>query len=252
MRDTGKVAGRRPAVSAPVVILAGIAVLLAGIATFTYASGVSGVAVIDSPIWDEDVRGGIVERITKEGVKARVSSAGIVRVADEATAMRVGTILLIEDLIPHETDPGAVFDMRRRITAELERNERLRFSHTMMLTDHIRAIDGVDNAEVKIVWPEYTLFRFGQDSVTASVIVYPSPESGIAGDRRSIEGIERLLQVAVDGLLPGNIVVTDQNGMILNDFHEFAEPTGSLNSTFFRCYTGAFNDFHGLAEPDET
>jgi flagellar M-ring protein FliF len=87
-----------------------------------------------------------------------------------------------------------------------------------MVTDHIRALDEVDNADVNIVFPKQELFASEQNPVTASVIITPKPSSDITTNRKKIEGIQKLLKFAVAGLKDENIVITAQDGLVLNDF----------------------------------
>jgi flagellar M-ring protein FliF len=201
-------------------ILGGIvAVVIIGIiALFSVSASTAYVAVIDAPIVDEDARDRIVTRINQEGVRTNVTAAGVVQVPDEATARRMRTILIREDLVPRGVDPWAVFDRERWTITDFERNVNRQRAQTQMITEHIRAVDGVDNANVSIVWPERTLFAADQNPVTASVIITPRPGSDISHNRHVIEGIQRLLQLAVEGLRTENIVITDHTGVILNDF----------------------------------
>jgi flagellar M-ring protein FliF len=71
---------------------------------------------------------------------------------------------------------------------------------------------------VTLVVPKKELFEEDQKPVTASVIITPKPGSDIASNRRKIEGIQKLIKFAVAGLADENIVITDQNGIVLNDF----------------------------------
>jgi flagellar M-ring protein FliF len=54
--------------------------------------------------------------------------------------------------------------------------------------------------------------------VSASVIITPRPGSDIVENRKKIEGIQKLLQTAIEGLRSDNIVITDHRGLQLNDF----------------------------------
>ncbi|MCL2191766.1 MAG: flagellar M-ring protein FliF [Treponema sp.] len=205
-------------------ILVGIAVvtIIGIIALFGVSSSPSYVAVIDAPIRDEAARDRIVTRINQEGIRANVTANGLIMVADEPTARRLRTILIREDLVPRGIDPWAVFDRERWTITDFERNVNRQRAQTQMITDHIRAVEGVDNANVSIVWPERTLFVNDQNPVTASVIIWPRPGSDITQNRHAIEGIQRLLQLAVEGLQTEHIVITDHNANILNDFANMA------------------------------
>ncbi|MFA6508658.1 MAG: flagellar basal-body MS-ring/collar protein FliF [Treponemataceae bacterium] len=202
------------------LILIGIVVFaIAGVVVlFTVSSAPSMVPVIDAPISDQTARERITTRLNQEGIRTSVSATGIVSVADEATAKRMRSILIREDLIPKGTDPWALFDRDRWTITDFERNVNLRRSITQMVTDHVKALDDVDDANVTLVMPEKTLFQADQNPVTASVILTPKPGSDIASNRKKIEGIQKILKFAVEGLKDENIVVTDPNGLILNDF----------------------------------
>ena len=194
------------------VVIAGIGVLV------TVSSSPNLVPVIDAPIRDEVARDRIVMRINQEGVNPIVSPAGVVQVQDQITAQRMRGILIREDLIPQGTDPWAIFDRERWTITDFERNVNLRRAITQMVTDHIKALDDVDNANVTIVVPADRLFASEQNPVSASVIITKKPGSNITEDRKKIEGIQKLLKYAIEGLRDENIVITDQTGLVLNDF----------------------------------
>jgi flagellar M-ring protein FliF len=205
------------------IILIGVAVAVIGglAALFSVSSAPTMVPVIDAPIRDEAALDRIVTRINEEGVKTQVSAAGIVQVPDEKTARQIRAILIREDLIPSGTDPWALFDRERWTTTDFERNVNLQRAIRQMITDHIKAVDDVDDANVTLVIPERALFRSEQNPTTASVIITPKPGSDIADparNRKKIEGIQKILKFAVEGLKDENIVITDQTGTILNDF----------------------------------
>jgi flagellar M-ring protein FliF len=196
--------------------VAAVIVLIA--ALMVVSSSPTMVPVIDAPVLDEEARDRIVVRLNQEGVKVQVSSAGLIQVPDETTARRMRGILIREDLIPQGIDPWAIFDRERWTITDFERNVNLQRAIRQMVTDHIKAIDDVDDASVNIVAPERELFRSDQNPVTASVIIFPKPGSDIVQNRKKIEGIQNILKFAVEGLLDENIVITDQAGLVLNDF----------------------------------
>ncbi|MDR1587806.1 MAG: flagellar M-ring protein FliF [Treponema sp.] len=206
------------------IILVGIVVVaLGGVIALTKVSSAPTMAsVFDAPVRDEAALDRILLRINEEGVKAVVSSAGIVQVSDERTARRMRSILIREDMVPSGMDPWAIFDRERWTITDFERNVNLQRAIRQMVTDHIKAIDGVDDANVSIVNPERELFLSSQNPVTASVIITPKPGSDITVNRKKIEGIQKILKFAVEGLLDDNIVITDQAGIILNDFSGMA------------------------------
>ncbi|MDR3247382.1 MAG: flagellar M-ring protein FliF [Treponema sp.] len=202
-----------------VIVLAAIGGV---IALFSVSSEPTMVAVIDVPISDEVVRERIITRINEEGVRTQVTPAGIIQVPDEPTARRLRSLLIREDLIPSGSDPWAIFDRERWTLTDFERNVNFQRAQVRMVTDHIKALDEVDNANVNVVFPERTLFRSEQNPTTASVIITPRPGSDIITNRKKIEGIQKLLRFAIEGLADNNIVITDQAGNVLNDFENMA------------------------------
>jgi flagellar M-ring protein FliF len=206
------------------VILFGIVVIAIGgiIALVSVSSAPTMVPVIDAPIRDENLRDRIITRINEEGVRTSVSAGGVVMVSDAAAARRMQAILFREDLIPQGTDPWALFDEDRWTITDYERNVNLQRSITQKITNLIKALDDVDNAQVSITVPTDRLFASEQNPVTASVIIFPKPGSDISENRKKIEGIQKILMFAVEGLQANNLVITDQNGLVLNDFEGMA------------------------------
>jgi len=205
-----------------ILAVVGIIVIAVVFALFRVSSTPVMVSVIDAPIRDEAVRERIELRIAQEGVKVSVSPNGIVQVPDEPTARRMRAILIREDLIPSGIDPWQVFDRERWTITDMERNVNLQRALRGMVTEHIKSIDDIDNATVEIVWPKRELFMADQNPVTASVIIIPKPGSDITENRKKIEGIQKLLQFAIEGLKAENIVITDHRGLQLNDFEGMA------------------------------
>jgi flagellar M-ring protein FliF len=188
------------------------------IALFKVSSAPTLVSVIDAPVRDEAALDRIVLRLNQENVKVTVTANGLVQVPDESAARRMRAILIREDLIPTGVDPWQIFDRERWTITDFERKINFRRAQTMMITDHIKAIDDVDDANVSVVWPERELFRSDQNPVSASVILTPKPGSDIIQNRKKIEGIQKLLKFAIEGLQDDYIVITDQRGNQLNDF----------------------------------
>ncbi|MDR3304063.1 MAG: flagellar M-ring protein FliF [Treponema sp.] len=200
-----------------VAAIAGIVVLFSVSASPTMAP------VIDAPISDETLRNRIVTRINAEGERASVSPAGIVMVNNDATARRMRSILIREDLIPTGTDPWALFDRDRWTLTDFDREVNLQRSITQMVSDHIKSLDDIDDVNVTIAVPKDQLFTADRSPTTASVIIIPKPGSDITENRKKIEGIQKLLKFAVPSLKDENIVITDNTGLVLNDFEGMAD-----------------------------
>lgn len=202
------------------VILIGViaAVIVALVLVVTLSSKTTEVPLFNVAITDEAQRDKIVYRLAEENVDVNVNATGMLTVKDEATARRMRAILVREDLVPGNVDPWNLFDTERWTTTDFERNVNLQRSITNQIKQHIEALDEVDVANVVLSMPEKTLFQEDQDSVSASVIIYPKPGSDITENKKKIQGIQKILLKAIPGLLAENVTIADASGVILNDF----------------------------------
>jgi flagellar M-ring protein FliF len=164
------------------VILMGIAgAVIAGfVALVSVSSAPTMVPVLDAPIRDEAALDRIVTRINQEGITTTVTATGVVQVQDKKIAERMRAILIREDLVPQGIDPWDIFDRERWTITDFERDVNLRRAITQMVTNHIKALDDVDDATVAIVMPADRLFASEQNPVSASVVITPKPGSDIA------------------------------------------------------------------------
>ena len=195
-----------------------VAVVVAFIVMMTFSAQPSDVPLFSVPITDEAARDKIIYRLDEENVSSNVNAAGLITVKDEATARRMRSILVREDLVPSNVDPWNLFDVERWTTTDFERNVNLRRSITEMVRQHIEALDDVDRANVVINVPEKTLLAADQDPTTASVVITPKPGSDITTNKKKIKGIQKLLITSVPGLTAENISISDPSGVIINDF----------------------------------
>ncbi len=188
------------------------------IGALAISAGPNLVPILSKPITDEALRERITNRLETEGIAYTITADNRLMTTNEKEAKKAKAVLAREDLIPAGTDPWALFDIERWTITDFERNVNLRRAIEGQLEQHISALDDVDTSNVVIQIPEKTLLADDQDPVTASVILSPRPGSDIVGNRKKIEGIEKLIMLAVPGLKKDSIVITDLSGMQLNDW----------------------------------
>ena len=202
-----------------IILLSVVGVVVVGlILLITVSASPSRADLFSRPITDPAVLDQIGLRLDEEDIAYTVTADNRIMVDDEAVARRARTILIREDLVPPETDPWQLFDVERWTQTDFERNVNLQRSLTRQLEMHIESLDDVDSASVTIAFPEDRLFLEEQNPITASIILTPKPGSDMRESRHKIEGIEKLVQFAIEGLLPANITITDTSGVVLNDF----------------------------------
>ncbi len=210
--------GKWSGVQRIIFVSIGVGTLLALALLVAFSSRPSMVPLITAPITDDATRDRISVRLDEEGVEHTVTPDGRILVQDQKTATRMVSLLARENLIPEETSPWDVFKMDRWTVTDFERQVNLRQAIERNLEQFIEALDEVDSAEVTLVLPENELFIEDQNPVTASIIITPRPGSDIEENRRKLEGIVRLVKLAVEGLQEENIAITNHRGILLNDF----------------------------------
>jgi flagellar M-ring protein FliF len=207
------------------LILAGIVVvaIVAVVLLLRVSAAPTMVKLLGTPIKSDDELRGITSALDTAGIPYQVGENNIILMKDEKTATRAKSLLISQDLIPKGTDPWTIFDMEKWTITDFERNVNLQRAITQAVTNHIEALGDVDKANVTIVQPQKELFSEDQRPVTASVILFPKFGSDLTTNRKKIEGVQKILKFAIAGILDENIVITDQNGVILNDFANMAD-----------------------------
>jgi len=207
------------------MILAGVvlAAVVMVVVLVRVSAAPSMVKLLGTPIKSDEELRLITSKLDTENIPYTVGENNQLFVRDQKTALRAKGILIRDDLIPKGTDPWAIFDVQRWTTTDFERNVNLRRAIMSQVTLQIEALDDIDKASVTLVMPEKELFQEDQKPVTASVIIFPKPGSDITTNRKKIEGIQKIIKFAVEGLSDENIVITDQDGNILNDFTNLAD-----------------------------
>ncbi|MBN1410827.1 MAG: flagellar M-ring protein FliF [Spirochaetales bacterium] len=194
-------------------------VILGVVLLVVFSAQPSFVPLIGTPIQDDESLNRIVTKLDTEiPGKYKVTADNMILVPDEKTAKRMRTVLIREDLIPKDVDPWALFDIERWTLTDYERDVNKRRAITQTVEQHILSIEGIDAVSVVVDMPDDTLFVEDEKPYTASVKITPSPGSDITTNMKKIEGIEKLIMFAVSGLKHETIVITDQNGIVLNDF----------------------------------
>jgi len=176
------------------------------------------IPVINSPIQDRILLDKIVKRIEQEGFKVSVTPNNIVKVQNNEIARQMRTLIIKEELIPTGINSWDIFNRERWEKTDFELNINFQRSQHRMITDHIKAFDGIDDVIVNIIWPRRELFLSDQKTVSASVIIISKPDSDITVNQLNIRGITNLLKYSIEGITEENIVILDQMGNKLNYF----------------------------------
>lgn len=207
------------------VILFGVlaVIIVAIIITTRVSAKPAGVRLFNSQVTDEQSRNQILDRISQENVQAFTTDDGYITVPDEKTAVRLRSVLISENLVPSYIDPFAGYYNRSWNTTDAEQRVKLNNAVTRTVKNHLEAIADIVSADVAIVNPETELFSEAQKPVTASVVLKLTPGSDMAMNRRRVLGVQKIILLAVEGLKEENLVISDMEGNVLNDFEGMAD-----------------------------
>lgn len=124
---------------------------------------------------------------------------------------------LAMDGLPQSATPGySVFDQSGLGMTEKEFDVRYQQATEGNIANAIQTIKGVQEAKVSVVQAEKKLFvSQAKQDAKASVLLSLAP--GVALTTDQIGGIQQLVAHSVQGLLPQNVAIVDQNGTRLVD-----------------------------------
>jgi flagellar biosynthesis/type III secretory pathway M-ring protein FliF/YscJ len=201
---------------AAVLVLALLILALSG--AFPGSGGRSSpVRILGAAVRDQNLLVRMTHSLDAGNISYELRDGTMLYAPDAGTALRARSLLIRDDLLPTGTDPWAIFDMERWTATDFERNVNLRRAVTAAVKRHIESIDDIEKADVAIVMPEKELFSEDQNPVTASVVLQTKTGSDFARNPAKIAGVRRILCFAVEGLSAGNVVITDSEGLILDD-----------------------------------
>lgn len=201
-----------------------VAVIIVLIILFKGSSKPTTVPLFSQPVTDQTTRDNITFRLEEENVKYNISSTGVISVPDEATARRMRTILISENIVSTQVDVfSQMLDVTNWSTTDFEREKNDLRRVTNQVKQHIETLDDIASADVVIFPGKNGLFEADREPASASITLRFKGGSNMANDRKKIQGVQNLVLRSVSGLTADNIVITDTDGNVLNDFAGMAE-----------------------------
>ncbi len=196
-----------------------VVILVAVIFLFRFSSQPTTVRLFNSPVTDEVQRSAIVTRLDQDNVRSYVSQDGYISVDSESIARTYRAKLVAEGYEPNAKDPYALFDTKKWSQSAFNNKVDWQRAQETALEGHLRQLDGIARANVKLSLPEEATFVSEQKPTTASVILFAKPGSDILTNKKQIKGIQHLVMRSVEGLREEDITIVDGNtGDEINDF----------------------------------
>ena len=212
---------KKGSIQLKVGIISGLVVLItAFIFTITYSSSPSQSLLFQRPLTIEEY-GAITAELDRLGVEYDTKSDKYILLKDEETGKNIRMKLAQTGKIPNSIKGWDLFDMESWTSTEFERDIKLRRAIRGEMIKHIESLSWVEKAMISIDVPKETIYTRQEKPVEASVTITPSfGEREMLRDKKAIKGVELIVAKGVDGLESANITITDDRGIVLNDFSE--------------------------------
>ena len=206
------------------VIFFGIiaAIIVAIVVAASVTSKPSKSLLFSAPITEENLRVEILDRIDKENLNAEIDANGFIYVDNDNTAVRLRTILEMENLTPSNVNIWDTLGNRSWSETDDDRNVKIAEVKRRVIERHLQTLADIDMADVQVVQPKKEIFSRQQVPPSASVIIKVKNGSDLLENKKKIKGIERIVLNNVPGITHEYLVITDIDNNVLNDFESMA------------------------------
>lgn len=186
----------------------GVIFIISTILLFALRSSVNWVTLFTG--LPETESAALTKKIQELGFQARFEGDSILVRSEEKSQIRFQ--LAAENALPRgSTGFSALFDNANLMTTP-DNIQKLNVLRGLQgeIEETIRNIEPVGNVRVHLVLPEEHLWSEDQKPTTASIMLKMKPFQKL--NKKQIQGIVNLTCFAVEGLLPKNVSITDENG----------------------------------------
>lgn len=169
------------------------------------------IPVFYTHINDVAVLNKIVNRLTEDDIKFIVTPDGLLLVHDSETATRTKRLLIDENIVSANFGRRISFGRYMRNITDFERDFNLRRARHGMMRYYIRAIDGIQDVSLMIVYADES----ASNETTLSLLIRPEDDSDITRNQQIIGDIVEYLLDSIDCLKIENTIITDHEGRLL-------------------------------------
>lgn len=191
----------------------GVAVLVLGTVALgtwltkpTYSPLFSGIAAADASA--------IVTQLKTDNVPYQLTNGGSTILVPDANVYDERLKAASAGLPAATTGGYSLLDNMGVTSSEFQQNVTYKRAMEGELAKTIMAMNGVQNASVKLAIPEKTVFTATKTDPTASVFVQSGGSAQLSSDQ--IDAVVHLVSSAVEGLTPANVSVVDAKGNVLS------------------------------------
>jgi len=184
---------KNPAQKAVIFAICVLLLIIIGILIFDSMGG-SQVLLFSAPVVNPILQENIINVLGQEGINFSIDSNNYILIENEVLARRIRSLLIMENLIPPALEPWELFAQEPWSMLDFDKNQNLQRSLSLLAEAHILALPHVEMVSVTLRAPEGA-------AISANVIISPSQSSDV------LNGIERILILAIRGLEVDNIII---------------------------------------------
>jgi len=154
----------------------------------------------------------VLKFLKEENIKFTILSNGSLIVENKNAKKMRSLILFNENLLFANLNPWKIYDNYWywiNIT-DFERNVNIQQARQNIIIDHIKTIDGINDAWITIAWSTEN-----NPNASVSLIIEPKLDSDFNDNQLQFEIILEYLVNSIEGLQAENIVITNQEGYLI-------------------------------------
>ncbi len=199
-------AQRTLAVIGVAVLVLGSVALVSWLTKPTYSPLFTGVAAADASA--------IVAQLKTDNVPYQLSNGGSTILVPDANVYDERLKAASSGLPAATTGGYSLLDTMGVTSSEFQQNVTYKRAMEGELAKTIMAMNGVQNASVKLAIPESTVFTSTKADPTASVFIETAGSAQLSADQ--VDAVVHLVSSAVESLTPANVSVVDAKGNVLS------------------------------------
>jgi len=165
--------------------------------------------------------GAITKKLEQENINFTTRDNEIILVKDQQTKNKVIMMLAQNGTMPKGKYTFLdIIESKKLTSSKFENDIKLRAALEGKLEELLRTSDLIDDADVTFTMPQESVFVKERSPVKVAVMLKPAWRAELRENRNAIKGIEELIVNSIDKASKENVVITDENGIKLNDWTE--------------------------------
>jgi flagellar M-ring protein FliF len=195
-----------------VVMVAAVALLIAGMVVFGRWLTAPSYTLLYSGL-DDKTLAEVIDQLDTQKVPYKLDGGGSQILVPRQEVYKIRAAMAKNGVGGSSAPAGyELLDSNSLATSDFKQRVAYRRALEGELSKTIMAMDGIDNATVRLALPSDSLFEQDRKPETASILVHSSKPLSAS----QVQAVVFLVSSSVEGLEPGNVTVADATGQVLS------------------------------------